>query len=510
MTAPGVNYAARPAGKPAGPVPPPRPPAKPTQAPPGNAPNIRGRWFANGDNWVLMHATGKNQWVKGGVKGHPTPARPNRPTPLPKDPMAQLTPQQVRRTASNTISAAYNPQYTDLNSQAGNAKAVYAKQQSDDKYFQNWLAQQGQQLQAHADASNKTLSDFIAGVRTQQQQSFGGQAGSLIGAADARAGNVTNNAQQAPFEGQLANAQTNQEGSFGNAAAQAMNVGNLAGNSVTATIAGNEGRVEAARGVQAANLTTTLKGIAQQRTKLNAARTGDIAKEIARLQGVEIQKSQYKTSEAALEEKLKIQGATAANLATTRSQNAASNAVRAAAATTSANAAATNAGTRQGQLTLAQQKDATQRANHTGPYAPAGARKGFPYGKTATGTAALSPASQNAMYSQINGMVQALKADINKYHNGIVNSRTLSYAYHDLLSGRAKGVGFRGAAANTNAFLNAALNSLQGGLNQGDLNTLAGLGLTNPGKHLRVGNGLGGAGAAVGQAPLINGTQPVF
>lgn len=475
--------------------------AKPMPKPPTPG----GHWVINDQGSPqLIHAIGPNKWAPGAAKGHSAPPNPY------NDPLHQYSQGDIRRLAKANISKAYSPQFTDLSQQEQGAKNLYAKQQADNQYYQNWLGQQATALQTHADAANAILAGTSSGIRDQLAQAFNGQQQQLVNNANARSGNVVNNAQQTDFSTTLPGAQANDTAKAAVPALKQAEMGNIASHALDATIANNNNALQAHATGELGALNSTLKSIANTRAKLNQAQTGDIAKEIARLNGVEIQKAQFQQTQAALGIKLQQQGL---NIASQIGARAATSAAATKNATTNALRAQQDQMNKDRSYQLDVQKfgldaakDAYQRQHGLGPYAvPKGSQgKGHPYGLTSTGAAALSPQGQTAVRNRVFAVQEAIKADIRKYHGGVINPTTLSYAWHDLNAGRATGVGRYDYGTQ---ILNAAYNSLipGGGLTQGDVAALANAGLTNINQYFPVSSAsqTGNVGTTVRQS--ING-----
>lgn len=288
--------------------------------------------------------------------GPPRPTQPPHPSgvaPKPAkaaaapSPLAPLSNQQITKQATNTITKAYAPSYTNLNQQQTAAQAIQDKRESDNKYYQDWLAGQQQLLQGHADDVNRQLTQQNQALLGAQNQLYSGQAGTLIGDANARAGNVTNNSQSNSFGNELAQYQSANEQSLGNSVQMANNIMATNNSALTASGANAQGILQAGRDKQLAAFQTAMTNIANQRSKLQLTQGADIAKEITRLQGVEVSKAQSNRNFIALEQKLGLTRADAILAANTKiSTNAATNATNAANnANTVAGAAARNAAT---------------------------------------------------------------------------------------------------------------------------------------------------------------------
>lgn len=424
------------------------------------------------------------------------PAKPSKPAaPTTPTALQPLSPGQITKQATNTISKAYNPAYTSLNQQSKQAKAVSAKRTSDNKYYQTWMDSQMATLQSHADAAHQALLGLEANLGASQNALYGGQAGSLIAGANARTGNVSNDAQSNAFGSQLAQNQTSNEGLLNNSRLQSAQGIDTANQQIAGARSNNYGLISAAQTKQQTDLNTALTGIANSRTKLDQSKTGDIAKEIARLQGVEIQKAQAEQNYNLASQKLNVTAANTQSLIATRAGQL--------------TVAQQNAMTKNAQFNLnvqkfnsATAKDLYQRQHGLGPYKPAAGQKG---------PKPLSPASQNVIYNKITGIRAHIQLLINAYHlspvdayhalmNGVMPQ---SYTYKYTQGGQTKtghGGGLPAGVTNVGeaGLLNAAYNTRQGGggLSPGDIRYLEKTyGLTNPGARLGA-NGISPGGKA--------------
>lgn len=482
-----------------------RPPAPRPPAPPSVAAPTRGHWVPVGDKWVLIHATGKDQWAQGAVPGARAPARPQGPTPMPSNPLAPLAPGQIRRTATATITGAYKPEFTDLTQQQSTAQNVYKTQSTDAKYFADWLAQKGEEMTGAVGAVNGQLVNLARGIN-EQTQAQQGQVSQMQAANQALTGGNAQNTYEQQLPQVLAGQDLRNQGNEKTAAERAM-----LGPVDVAQVAGvNQARVQALRGQEFDQLNKAMQNIAQNRTKLLQAQTGDIAKEIARLQGVELQKRQFLISQSALEGQLKLkQGAQyATNLLNEGKLKIAQQGANTAAARVTetnrhnmalekinsghyADQTARNAAldAERARHNKAMEGISQQNAN-TGAARGAGGVGGKP-AKPAT------PAQQRTVRNSINTLVGALKRDYQKYHANDPNG--WSFAYHDLLNGNAFKAKIAPTFTGDTALLNAALNIAKGyGLTRGDVAYLQQQGLTNIGGYYQIHSGSSAPQGGVG------------
>lgn len=428
---------------------------------------------------------------KGGGKGAKTSTNPLDP----------LTAKQIVNQARKTISAAYSSSYKDLGQQGKLAAGVADKRAADDKYYQTWLDTQGQALQAHADAADVALNASMGKLGAAQSALYSGQSPALAAGANAREGNVSANANSGAFGGDLAQNQQANMGLLSNEQQFAQNSMNNNKGLVGAALANDSAYMSAIRSKQMSELDTAMTTIANSRTKLNAAKTGDIAKEITRLQGIEISKAQSNRDYAAAAQKLGLATAETQSLIANRAAGTKISAINAQTSATRALNSQMNAD-RNYQLNVSKYNDATakdiyQREHNLGTYKVA---------KTSsTGAKPLSSTSQNVIYNRIS----TLGGEMNQL---VAAGYSASEAYHMIsrggtynVSGHSRTYAPGGAKDGT---LNAAYNVYvqKQGLSPGDLKALQKLGLTDPGKRYgksnKVGSTVGSVVSGVGKGIL--------
>lgn len=400
------------------------------------------------------------------------------------NPLAPLSPRQIRQQATTTIGAAYKPAYSQLDQQTKTARGISAKRTADNQAYQQWLNTQMGALQAHAESANSALTSLEQGLQAQQQGLYAHQGSDLTAGANARQGNVSANADSTSFGNELYQNQQSNMGQLNSAEQQYASSQKSGNDALSGTAANNYGLIQAAQTKQLSDLDTVLGKLSDARTQLNTKQTADVAKEIARLQGVEIQKAQSNRDYAAAAEKLGLSAANIQSQIQTRSgqlgiaqQNANTSATRANNAQLNADR---NYKLNQARYNSQVAKDMYERDHGLGPYRVS---KG---GKKPS----LSITSQNAIYnriSKVRGQVESL----------ISAGYTPTQAWHLLHSGGyvkgpAGASGKRGnvhyAAVGDDGLLNAAYNTRHGagGLTPGDLNYLKNMGLDNPGSRLPV------------------------
>jgi hypothetical protein len=394
--------------------------------------------------------------------------------------LAAQNPTQIKNQATKTISAAYAPAYQDLNQQAKTAQGLNDKRSSDNRFYQSWLQTQMDTLQSHADASHASLLGMEQNLQNQQNGLYSGQAQGLVAGANARSGNVSNNADSTAFGSRLQQNQAQNESNLNASSQQATQGIDLANNQVGAAKANDFSYLQANSQKQVADFQTTMQKLTTARDTLSSKQTADTLKEIARLQGVEVAKAQSNRSYAAAAEKLGISLANTNSLITTRAQNAATSQARLGLDMSKAQQAQMNSD-RNYQLNVskfdsATAKDLYQRDHGLGAYKPS---------KTGA-KPALGQASQNSIYNHVATIRGHLTQLITAFHLSPVD------AWHAYNTGtfqqNGKAVKVPGWTPADTGLLNAAYNTLDNGtgLSQGDITYLTNLGLTNPQQRLPV------------------------
>lgn len=241
------------------------------------------------------------------------PKAPAKPKALPTNPLAPLSPQQIRQQATKTVNSSYAGQFQDLDQQTSQAQNLYNTQVSDDAAFNQWLTTNASQMQTQTDAVNQKLADLMTSIRATQGANLSALPGQLAATEQNNGGGLVSAPGQveqglqgavAPTIANANNAVAGQSVQQANSAVGANSLVENAGDVAT-------GRIDQSKASQFTALNTTLNNVAANRTKLLTARTGDISKEIARLQGVEISKRQWLATNAEQEQELGIKTATA-------------------------------------------------------------------------------------------------------------------------------------------------------------------------------------------------------
>ncbi len=399
--------------------------------------------------------------------------------------LAPQSAQQLASQATKTISSAYAPQYQNLAQQTKTAQGLSDKRSADNKYYLSWLDTQMSAIQAHADASNQALISAEQGLSNQQQGLYATQSADQVAAANARAGNVSNNAQSTPLTTGIQQSEAAGTGLLGSAEKNVLANAGTNTNALAATRANNYGFIGAAESKQLADLNTTLTSIGNARSTLATKQTADTAKEIARLQGVEIAKAQSNRNFDVAAQKLGVTVANTNSEIQTRAATTATGQKNAATAAQRAQDSQMNAD-RNYQLNVAKfnsatAKDIYQRDHQLGAYRPSSAGVVKP----------LSPTSQEAYYNKIDKVA----GDANWIRQHFPNMTPA--AVYSLLqrggtltipgapnptTGKVPPQNRTFAPAGDMVILNAGFNVRQGGsgLSPGDVSTLKALGLTDP------------------------------
>lgn len=236
--------------------------------------------------------------------------------------LADLTPAQLKKQAVTTISAAYKPSFGDLNSEQKQLAALNAKRAQDDTAYQNWASGQEQSILAQGTAADANFAAASSAANTALANAAPSSA-ALVAQADNRQGNVSDNSTSTQLG---AGGTVDQNTARVNATNDIGSVENLAnvqnsGDLLRSDAINANSRIGDNEASQAATAQQQLTAIGTQRSKLQLSKAGDIEKEIARLQGVEIQKAQNAQQEALAEQTL---GANTANQQATAANNAAS------------------------------------------------------------------------------------------------------------------------------------------------------------------------------------------
>lgn len=401
--------------------------------------------------------------------------------------LAPQTPQQIKKTATTTIAAAYKPAKQDLNHQQKQAQAISDKRSADNKYYLAWLNTQEQALQAHADAANTQLVGMEQGFAQQQAQLFNGQQPGLVAGADARSGNVSNNAQSTALNQTVTQNQALNAARLGSTSQSGLETISRDQDMLGAVRLNSSAAISAADQKQLSDLQTTLSNIASARTKLFSSQAADTQKEIGRLGGIEIQKAQSNRDYQAALVAAGVKTAEIKSLMTARTAATALNQKKFDLALTKAQQAQANSDRtyqlNKGRYGLSVAKDQYEREHGLGPYRPV---KGTPAHKP------LTQSSQNTIYNRIDKTTGLVEQLINTYglspqaayhllqNGGYVNGPT-----HTTSTGKTSTSPVHFNPVGDVQILNAAYNLRSGGsgLSPGDIRALKAMGLATPEKR---------------------------
>lgn len=207
-------------------------------------------------------------------------------------PLAQRTPQGIRRLARRNIVQSYRPVFADLREQERQVRALDEKRAADNRYYQEWLDNRMRELTAQSDAFAADIANRQQQLAAQQQAMFAAAGDSLTHANMARSGRVTLGDQ----EQQAAQSALAPHESFaGNlmAAEQSRTLGQqrIDGDALRAAAA-NALLAHAAEDSRRQSETArALSDIAGERNKAKAQRAADLQREIARLLDQEVSKA---------------------------------------------------------------------------------------------------------------------------------------------------------------------------------------------------------------------------
>jgi hypothetical protein len=466
--------------------------------PPAN-PATGGHFVKVGDNqWQLIHAVGPGKWAPGAPNANQQKinlanAAKNQAAGNNTNWMAPQSRNALQQQAVNTVTAQYKPQYDQISAQAQQAQNIYDKQQADNKSYEAWAQSQGNALQQHLDTSNQTLAALYQGIANQNQQQFNQTTGTWNATQADHPGNVSSGYNTG--SGFATMQQILQADNQRTAAVQQRGLENaMSGSTQLASTINNLGNyIQAGAQKQTASYQTAMQQAANARTKAADSVTGAIAKEISRLQGIEIQKSQanrtyninvQKLGLQALMDKSSMdlkaaQGKAALENASTASRNADTNAKNAQTRLTQVQIDAMNKD-RQYNLDVqkfgAQQaKDNYMRTHSLGPYKPA--------------SSGLSQSGQNAVYKQISNAQSLAQELVNtyKFDGGHAYSIMVNGGYVHALDKNGQPITkWIPPVAGGQTIANAAYHSLYGtGLSAGDIKALQQMGIPNPTSRLR-------------------------
>lgn len=272
-----------------------------------------GHWIQKGGQWTLIHAVGPGQWVEGTKPGFKAPPKPKgmSGTSANQDWLNPLTPAQVTQQARNELGNVYKPALNDINAQSKQEQAIFAKQESDNQYYQSWLNSKSTALQANQQAVDQQTQALEQQLTGNQTTELGAQTSALTAAATARAGNVSNEAQAfAPnsgLGGYLATTQqTAQQDENARATASLQDEQNAQAQTNSDLLLG-PGTMTANAAKESAAFQSAMTKIASTKASELTNEASSISKEIARLEGVQIAVSENNRNFDTAAEKLGVQ-----------------------------------------------------------------------------------------------------------------------------------------------------------------------------------------------------------
>lgn len=250
-----------------------------------------------------------SQWPK--VPATPKGRNKKAASGKPYDWLAPLTPAQIAKQAKATITTAYKPDFSNIDQEQSRLTAINNKRTQDNQAYEQWLATQQNLITQQSNANDLAFANAIGQSNSMAQSALGtGQTTGLVTAANARAGNVSNNAtSNAIGTGAGSDVSQNEKSdiaTIGGVNSQAAANVQTGGDLLRANSVNNLNTVQSNSENDTANFNTQLATLAQDRSKLRLSQSGDIAKEISRLQGVEIQKAQAQQDYAAAAQKLGV------------------------------------------------------------------------------------------------------------------------------------------------------------------------------------------------------------
>lgn len=259
-----------------------------------------GHWIQQGGQWQLIHAVGPGQWAKGPKEGFNAPPKPKamahaagqRAGQQNFNPLEPMTMQQIRSQALSEVRGAYKPAYSELNLEGSQEQAIYAKQQSDNQYYQQWLDSKMQSVQASQDAVDQSTTALESQILGATTSAMGAQNTALAQAPGSATESFLQSSESAANIRAAAQAQhgvTAEQVAQAGLGSAEMNASNF---------------LQAGAQKESAAFQDAMNKIAVTRSGLVAKEGGDIEKEIARLQGVAISVAENNRNYQAAAEKL--------------------------------------------------------------------------------------------------------------------------------------------------------------------------------------------------------------
>lgn len=220
---------------------------------------------------------------------------------------------QVKSSATSSVKAAYSPAFNELGQQASQENGIYSKQVSDNQFYQQWVDAKSNALMANESVVNNATNSLEQQLTGNQLSDYAHQSSDLVGAANARAGNVSDNTQSTALTSTLAANQAGLKSIVGGAAQQALQVEGTQNNAANAAIANTGAFVASGQAKETSAFDTAMNTIANNKLALGEKESSAIQSEIARLQGVNITLSENNRNYNTAVQKLNISAANTAS-----------------------------------------------------------------------------------------------------------------------------------------------------------------------------------------------------
>lgn len=199
-------------------------------------------------------------------------------------------PGQLQRQAIQLMRALYKPAFTELSHEGDVAQSVYAKRQSDNQYYLDWLNSQSTALDAHAQAADSTIEQQHQAIQDSAAQAMQELRTRLVSESGNTPGNVSDPNQATAFnilpEAQYAAGLI--EGARNNTAAEMSS----AAKTRETMSAMNLAAINAAQTKNQGDLATKLSDLDTARKAAVQERAGKTLEELDRLKDQEVTKAQ--------------------------------------------------------------------------------------------------------------------------------------------------------------------------------------------------------------------------
>lgn len=203
--------------------------------------------------------------------------------------LKERTPQSIRKQATESITSAYKPALEQLDEQDTKARNIHQTQTKAQEGFNEWLKSQTEKHIGAVTAADTALKATQQALAIQDKQRYADMAAAAVQNANARQGNVSNNAQSTPLtdpsQGQLQERRNDAQAGF-NAALEKANVDKTIGLQQQSA-----GFQQAALAAINNNLTKSLGITQSQRGGILADRAKAIAGEYSALMAGETNKA---------------------------------------------------------------------------------------------------------------------------------------------------------------------------------------------------------------------------